>query len=211
MPGVQRLLNNARAANAAAASSSSSSSSTGSNSYSEDGLDGRPVSSISNINSSCTATGTADVNSLRNALVHSSDCADKTSFSSDDTYSPDSAHSRLPAASLAVTSAVCNVKPAAALIKPGVPSSASLVLSGTPPAVPMLPQSAASDEPPCMQPSPSEAKREGTASAEGYAPPWYALTRAANDATGQPGAPQPWWKLDSWLTAPAEAQYQRSA
>ncbi|KAL0052923.1 hypothetical protein WJX82_009946 [Trebouxia sp. C0006] len=102
-----------------------------------------------------------------------------------------------------------STNPTAALTKPIVPSSASPALSGTPPTNPILPQHAAPDAPPSTQLSPSEAKRGGKAPAEGYAPPWYALTRAANAATGQAGAPQPWWKLDSWLTAPAEAHYQR--
>ncbi|KAL0023003.1 hypothetical protein WJX79_005828 [Trebouxia sp. C0005] len=203
----QRLLNNAREANGGAASSSSSS--TGSNTCSEEDLDGIPVSSISNVNSSCTATGSADVISLRNANVESPECAAETSLSRANVDSPDSAQSRLPATSLRLMSAECNVDPTAALTEPNVPSSASPVLSATPPANPILPQNAAPDAPPCTQPGPSEAKRGGKASAEGYAPPWYALTRAANDATGQAGAPQPWWKLDSWLTAPAEAQYQR--
>lgn len=38
---------------------------------------------------------------------------------------------------------------------------------------------------------------------------WYQLTWAANGCTGQGIAAQPWWRLDSWLTAPAEIQYQR--
>lgn len=38
---------------------------------------------------------------------------------------------------------------------------------------------------------------------------WYRLTHAANMCTGQTLAPQAWWRLDSWLTAPAETQYQR--
>ena len=126
-------------------------------------------------------------------------------------YSPDSAQSQVPAASSALMSAVCDIDPTAALTKPIVPSSASPALSGTPPTNPILPQHAAPDAPPSTQLSPSEAKRGGKAPAEGYAPPWYALKRAANAATGQAGAPQPWWKLDSWLTAPAEAHYQRSA
>jgi hypothetical protein len=210
MPGMQRLLNNAREANAAAARSSSISSSS-SNSCSEDDLDEDPVSSISNINSSCTATGTADVTSLSLANVDSPGCADGPSLSSANEYSPDSAQSQVPAASSALMSAVCDIDPTAALTKPIVPSSASPALSGTPPTNPILPQHAAPDAPPSTQLSPSEAKRGGKAPAEGYAPPWYALTRAANAATGQAGAPQPWWKLDSWLTAPAEAHYQRSA
>ena len=40
---------------------------------------------------------------------------------------------------------------------------------------------------------------------------WYRLTHTANRSTGQTLAPQPWWHLDSWLTAPAEMQYQRYA
>ncbi|KAL0031098.1 hypothetical protein WJX77_003695 [Trebouxia sp. C0004] len=185
----QRLLNNARETNAGTASSSSS----GSNSCSEDELSGSPVSSISDINSSCTATGTADAFSCSSANVDS----------------PEPAQSQLPAGSLALMSADCNVEPAAALTEPIVPCCASPVVSEIPPANPSSPQSAAPDAPPSLQPSPSKAKRGGKFSAEGYAPPWYALTRAANDATGQAEAPQPWWKLDSWLTAPAEAQYQR--
>lgn len=199
----QRLLNNAREANAAAAASISSISSSSSNSCSEDDLRGNLVSSMSNMNSSCT-TGTADATSPIAAKVDSPGCADKTSSGNVD--SPHSAESRLPAASLALMSAVCNVEPTAALTGP---SSASPVLNETPSANSISPQSSAPHAPPSTQPSPSEAKRGGRPSAEGYAPPWYAITRAANDATGQAGAPQPWWKLDSWLTAPAEAQYQR--
>ena len=207
MPGMQRLLNNAREANAAAAASISSiSSSSSSNSCSEDDLRGNLVSSMSNMNSSCTAAGPADATSPITAKVDSPGCADKTSSGNVD--SPHSAESRLPAASLALMSAVCNVEPTAALTGP---SSASPVLNETPPANSISPQSAAPDAPPSTQASPSEAERGGRPSAEGYEPPWYAITRAADDATGQAGAPQPWWKLDSWLTAPAEAQYQRSA
>ena len=38
---------------------------------------------------------------------------------------------------------------------------------------------------------------------------WIQLTQAANKCTGQGIVVQPWWQLDSWLTAPAEVQYQR--
>ena len=65
---------------------------------------------------------------------------------------------------------------------------------------------------PKMSASASDKQHAGvpsSAARNSFAPPWYALTRAANATTGQDGAPQPWWKLDSWLTGPAEAQYQR--
>ncbi len=68
-------------------------------------------------------------------------------------------------------SGVCKVEPTAALTEPIVPSCASPVLSGTPPANPILPPGAAPDAPPSAQPSPFEAKRGGKAPAEGYAPP----------------------------------------
>jgi len=190
MPGVQRLLNNAREASAVTASSSSSNSSS-SNSCTKDNVDGSPVSSISNTGSSCTTTGTADATSLSNANINSPDCADAISLSSANVDSPDSAQSQLPATSLALMSAVCSVEPAAALTEPAAPSCASPAPSKTPPANPSSTQNAAPDQPPSMQPSPSEAKRGGQASAVGYAPPWYALTRAANDATGQAGARSP--------------------
>ena len=38
---------------------------------------------------------------------------------------------------------------------------------------------------------------------------WGGVTEAANKCTGQGIAAQPWGRLDSWLTAPAEVQYQR--
>ena len=38
---------------------------------------------------------------------------------------------------------------------------------------------------------------------------WGGVTEAANKCTGQGIAAQPWCRLDSWLTAPAEVQYQR--
>lgn len=43
-----------------------------------------------------------------------------------------------------------------------------------------------------------------------WRPSWYSATEAGNSSTGQGSAPQPWWRLDSWVTAPAELQFQRS-
>ena len=42
-----------------------------------------------------------------------------------------------------------------------------------------------------------------------WRPSWYSATEAGNSSTGQGSAPQPWWTLDSWVTAPAELQFQR--
>ena len=56
----------------------------------------------------------------------------------------------------------------------------------------------------------SEGQSSSSASSS-WVPSWYSLTQAANASTGQGGPPQPWWKLDSWVTGPAEGHFQRWA
>ena len=75
-----------------------------------------------------------------------------------------------------------------------------------PPAACIDPSTAAGGQDPALE---GQASQQSSSFRKGWLPPWYALTEAANASTGQGGAPQPWWKLDPWLTAPAEAQFQR--
>ena len=211
---MQRLLNNARKASAAALSSGNSSS--GSNSGSEDEHDIAEASCIEHPSPSTAPTvkARAEGKSVghspgRHHLSCTSAPASLSSAALDDGSNTVPIHpgaaadvqpDNLPQSGAAISRSdfyqpTCTADEQASSSSAG---SASASSSASRSAC----SSASSDEHvSCTETTPSKSR---------WVPSWYPLTKAANSSTGQDSLPQPWWRVDSWLTAPAELQFQRS-
>ncbi|KAL3159373.1 hypothetical protein ABBQ38_009804 [Trebouxia sp. C0009 RCD-2024] len=194
----QRLLSNAREASKAASSSDSSSSSSASNSGSEDEHDSAdPTRNSSNMLSLKTPAATPDADhDIVEGVVQNRSQSEVQPNVTSVLNRPNTGSDYTPACDSPQTES-CQTGDSR-------PEQAVPLLSASPAASSTASAAASTSDAASVQ-TPGE---EGRAS-RGWRPSWYSATEAANSSTGQGSPPQPWWKLDSWVTALAELQFQR--
>ena len=211
---LQRLLHNAKTASAAMLSSGSSGSSTASISGSEDEHDLAPapaacssdkVLKMANSTAAQSSDSTARCNLVHSAGLGSiANNAIMPDFKADREAPTFAGATKAPEKQMPETSQqdctpnhMLHCQPAA----DGTDHSATPLAAL--PAAPSASSNGSVVQASCL-------KAEQPVCPSRWLPSWYSVTQAANMSTRQGSSPQPWWKPDSWLTAPAELQFQRS-
>lgn len=200
---MQRLLNNAREASKAASASDSSSSSSASISGSEDEHDSADLTGNSS-NSLLLLRSLASNPGAHHDIVEGG-VPETTQSVVQPNVAPVTPVLNRPHTISDCTPACHSQQTESCQNGDSPRGQAAPLLSPSPAASSTASAAASTSDAACVQ-TPCE---EGRAS-RGWRPSWYSATEAGNSSTGQGSPPQRWWKLDSWVTAPAELQFQRS-